>query len=135
MELSQIMTREVEVIAPSATLQEAAEQMKARDVGALPVCEGPQLVGMLTDRDITVRADAAGLDPQVARVRDVLTPHVHYCFEDQAPEEAAWLMKEYRIRRLAILDRGQRLVGMVSLDDLALTDESLAGEVLRGVVE
>src|SRR5207248_8749950 len=122
---------------PSASLQEAAGKMKALDVGPLPVCEGDQLVGMLTDRDITVRATAEALPPGLGRVQDVMTPDVVYCFEDQDVQEAARLMREHQIRRLVVLNRDKRLAGIVSLGDLAVEtgDEKLAGETLERVSE
>jgi CBS domain-containing protein len=92
MQLKDIMSREVEVIHPNATIAEAAQQMEAFDVGPLPVCDRERLVGMLTDRDITVRATAAGRDPRMTPVRDVMTSEVLYCIEDQDAEEAATLM-------------------------------------------
>ena len=130
-----VMTKGAECVTPSTSLQEAASKMKALDVGPLPVCEGDHLVGMITDRDITVRATAEGLPPRLGQVRDVLTPEVVYCFEDQDVEEAARLMKELQIRRLVVLDRDKRLVGIVSLGDLAVEtgDKRLAGERLEHV--
>jgi CBS domain-containing protein len=137
MQLRDVMTRDVEVIHPIATLQEAAEKMESLNVGPLPVCDGKRLVGMVTDRDITVRATSAGLDPKTARVREVMSPDVVYCFEDQDTDEAAHLMEEKQIRRLVILDRDKRLVGIVSLGNLAVTtqDDQLSGEVLERVSE
>jgi CBS domain-containing protein len=135
MQLKEIMTRGIDVIPPEATLKEAAEKMKNLDVGPLPVCDGERLVGMLTDRDITVRAVAAGRDPSTTKVRDAMTPEVVYCFEDQSVEEAAKLMEEKQIRRLPVLNRNKWLVGIVSLGDLAVDagDRQLAGEVLGQV--
>jgi CBS domain-containing protein len=137
MQLKDVMTREVEVIRPDATLHEAAEKMKTLDVGPLPVCDRDRLVGMITDRDITVRATAQGWVPGLTKVRDVMTQDVTYCFEDQDVEEAARLMEEKQIRRLVVLNRDKRLVGIVSLGDLAVRtgDEELAGEVLEEVSE
>ena len=137
MQLKDIMTPRVEVISPEATLQEAAQKMSQLDVGPLPVCDGEQLVGMLTDRDITVRAVAEGCDPTTTTVREAMTPELVYCFEDQAVQEAARLMEQYQIRRLPILNRHKRLVGIVSLGDLAVSasDQTLAGEVLEQVSE
>ena len=137
MQLKDIMTPRVEVISPEATLQEAAQKMSQLDVGPLPVCDGEQLVGMLTDRDITVRAVAEGCDPTTTTVREAMTPDLVYCFEDQAVQEAARLMEQYQIRRLPILNRHKRLVGIVSLGDLAVSvsDQTLAGEVLEHVSE
>jgi CBS domain-containing protein len=137
MQLMEIMTRDVEVIHPNATVEEAAEKMEALDVGPLPVCDGDRLVGMVTDRDITVRATAVGVDPGVVTVRDVMTPDVVYAFEDQDVREAARLMEQHQIRRLAVLDRDKRLVGIVSLGDLAedTRDEQMSGQVLKGVSE
>src|SRR3712207_8968 len=103
MKLSEIMTRNVEVVRPDATLQEAAQKMKNLDVGPLPVCDGRKVQGMLTDRDITIRATAAGLDPKTTKVRDVMTPDVTYCFEDQDVQDAARIMGEQQIRRLIVL--------------------------------
>src|SRR5881296_3134577 len=100
-----MMTRRVEVIHPDATLAEVAEKMKSLDVGPLPVCDGERLVGMVTDRDITVRAVAKGCDPNTTPVRDVMTSDVVYCFEDQDLSTAARMMERCQIRRLPILNR------------------------------
>jgi CBS domain-containing protein len=137
MQLRDIMTAGVEVISPEATIQEAAQKMSRLDIGPLPVCDGEQLVGMLTDRDITVRAVAEGCDPMTTTVREAMTPDLVYCFEDQDVQEAASLMEQYQIRRLPILSRNKRLVGIVSLGDLAVntSGQPLAGEVLEQVSE
>jgi len=137
MRVSEVMTRNVECIAPDATLQEAAAKMKSRDVGLLPVCDNDRLVGMITDRDITVRASAEGEAPTVIRVRDVMTPEVVYCFEDALVENAALLMQEKQVRRLVVVNQAKRLVGIVSLGDLAVEtgDEELAGAALEGIAE
>jgi CBS domain-containing protein len=128
----EVMTPHVEVIHPDATLREAAQKMQSLDVGPIPVCDGDRLQGMLTDRDITVRATAEGRDPNSTRVRDVMTPDVGYCFEDQDVQDAARLMEERQLRRLVVLNRDKRLVGIVSLGDLAVQtdDEELGGEEL-----
>jgi CBS domain-containing protein len=137
MKLKEIMSRDVEVIHPNSMLQEAAGKMKTLDVGSLPVCDNRKLVGILTDRDIAVRAVAAGRDPKRTTVSDTMTPELVYCFEDQDVKEAAKMMERYQIRRLPILDRSQQLVGIVSLGDLAVeTDnERMSGEVLEEVSE
>jgi CBS domain-containing protein len=131
------MTRGVEMIAPEATLQQAAKKMQRLDVGPLPVCDGEQLVGMLTDRDITVRAVAEGCGPKTTAVREAMTPDIAYCFEDQDVHEAARVMEQCQIRRLPILNRAKRLVGIVSLGDLAVSvgAQTVAGEVLEQVSE
>jgi len=139
MQLKEIMTPQVEVVRPDASLQEAAEMMMKLDVGPLPVCDGQRLVGMLTDRDITVRGTAQGRDPKTTQVQEVMTPDVIYCFEDQDVEDAADLMEEHQIRRLVILNRDKKLVGIVSLGDLALEadeedlDDAEVGEVLEQI--
>lgn len=137
MRVMEVMTRDIEVIHPDATLQEAAARMKARDIGLLPVCHYGRLVGVLTDRDITVRATAAGENPTAVRVCDIMTPEVISCFEDELVIEASRLMQEHQVRRLAVIDRDHRLVGIVSLGDLAVEtgDEELAGETLEQVSE
>ena len=137
MQLKHVMTSNVEVIHPDASLQDAAKKMRELDVGSLPVCDGQRLVGTLTDRDITVRAVAEGRDPTATPVRGSMTPEVVYCFEDQAVEEAAKLMKQKQIRRLPVINRDKRLVGIVSLGDLAVDtgNERMAGETLSKVSE
>ena len=123
------------VICPEAGLMEAAQKMKEFDVGMLPVCDGNQLIGVLTDRDITVRATAEGRDPWETKVREVMTPGVLWCYEDQNIEQCIELMERKQVRRLPVMNRAQNLVGIVSLCDLAIRshDERLAGEVLNRV--
>lgn len=138
MQLKDIMTPDVECVRPGDTLQEAARKMKSLDVGPMPVCgDNDKIVGMLTDRDITIRATAEGLDPKTAKVRDAMTDEVVYCFEDQDVKEAAKLMEERQIRRLLVMNRDKRLVGIVSLGDLATKtgDKQQAGEVIKDVSE
>ena len=135
MQIKEIMTRNVEVIQPDAPLQQAAEMMRRLNVGSLPVCDGQRLLGMITDRDITVRATAVGGDPAGIAVREAMTPEVAYCYEDDDVAQAAIVMEERRIRRLPILSRDKRLVGIVALGDLAVDAkyEDVAGEVTEEV--
>jgi CBS domain-containing protein len=137
MQLQEVITPGVEVIAPEASISEAAEKMRHLDIGPLPVCEGERLVGMLTDCDITVRAVAAGRDPRTTHVRAIMTPDVVYGFEDQDVQDAARLMAQYQIRRLPVLTRRQQLVGMVALGDLAVHagTQPVAAAVLEQVSE
>src|SRR5438552_3517909 len=99
MRVSEIMTKRVECTRPDASVQEAAGRMRALDVGSLPVCDNDRLVGIVTDRDITVRATAEACDPCGTRVREVMTPEIAYCYEDQLVTEAARLMEDRQIRR------------------------------------
>jgi CBS domain-containing protein len=137
MNVNEIITRDAEVIRPDTVLVEAAQKMNAFDIGMLPVCDGDRLVGMVTDRDITVRGVAQGYDPKTARVRDVMTPEVIYCFDDEDVNEVAKKMEEKQVRRLPVLNRNKRLVGIISLGDLAVRSgrEKLAGEILGRVSE
>ena len=135
MQVKDVMTRGAEVVRPDATLQEAANKMRSLDIGPLPVCDGEKLVGVLTDRDITVRATAEGLDPKQTRVREVMSKELITCLEDQDVKEAAELMQSKQIRRVPILNKDKRLVGMLSLGDLAhrTQDSKLAGKTLEEV--
>jgi len=135
MQLSDIMSSNVEVVPPDATLQDAASKMKELDVGALPVCDGRRLMGMVTDRDIAIRAVAEGRDPRSTRVRDAMSPQVVYCYNDEDVREAARIMEQKQIRRLPVLDRAQHLVGIVSLGDLATQagSDKLSGEALEQI--
>jgi len=136
-QVKDVMTTQVEVVHPEASLWEAAQKMANLDVGPLPVCAGEQLVGLLTDRDITVRATAAGHDPKTTRVHEVMTPDVLYVFADQDVDEAMVLMTEHQIRRLVVLNRDKQLVGIVSLGDVVVStgDTVQAGETLERISE
>jgi CBS domain-containing protein len=140
MQIREIMTGRPEIINATATAIEAAAKMRELDVGSLPVCDGDRLQGLLTDRDIAVRLVAAGLNPSKTQVREIMTPDVTYCFDDQTLEEAAALMETHQIRRLPILNRDKRLIGMLSLGDLAVRTlgtegDELAEEALEEISE
>ena len=137
MKVNEIITHDPEVIRPETTLIEAAQKMKSMDIGMLPVCDGDRLVGMITDRDIAVRGVAQGCDPKTARVQEVMTPEVIYCFDDEDVKDVAKKMEKKQVRRLPVLNREKRLVGIVSLGDLAVRmgKEKLAAEVLERVSE
>jgi CBS domain-containing protein len=135
MKVKEVMTRDVEIIQPNDTLRVAAQKMRDRDIGFLPVYEGDELIGVVTDRDIVIRATASGTNPEAILGRDIVTSPLVYCFEDQDVEAAARLMRENQIRRLVVLDRGNnRPVGVISLGDLAGTvKEKTAGQTLESV--
>ena len=135
MKIKDIETRHPQCISPETYLVEAAQLMKRLDVGMLPVCDGAELIGAITDRDITIRATAEGHDPKIARVREFMSRDVAYCFEDSDVEEVAQMMEAKQIRRLPVLNEHGGLVGIVSLGDLAVRthDERLAGEILERV--
>jgi CBS domain-containing protein len=118
MQISNVMTRNVQIIAPDQTLRDAAATMRRLDSGVLPVGEEDKLVGMITDRDIAIRGMAEGKGPD-AKVRDVMSPEVKYCFEDEDIEHVAENMAELQVRRLPVMNRDKRVVGIVSLGDLA----------------
>jgi CBS domain-containing protein len=128
MKVLDCMTRDVQLARPDMTLQEAARLMGRCDSGVLPVEENDRLVGMLTDRDIAIRAIAEGKGPE-ARVGDCMTTDVQWCFEDDDVEEALELMGEEQIRRMPVLSQAKRLVGIVSIGDL--TDAARPDETGR----
>ena len=131
--ISEVMTRGVEVIRPAETLQRAAQRMDELNVGALPVCDGVTLVGMITDRDITVRATAAGLDPNETPVSDVMTEQTRWCTEEQSVDEVMRQMSDVQIRRLPVLNGARELVGIVSLGDLAVRQSGHIDGALRDI--
>ena len=136
MKLNQIMTRDVEVIHPDDTLESAAQKMRDRDVGFLPVCDGDRLIGVLTDRDLITRALAEGTESKALLGRDLVTSPAIYCFDDQSVDESAKLMHDNQIRRLVVLNRDKQMVGVISLGDLAMTaNDKLTGDVLQSVSE
>ncbi|TFW17384.1 CBS domain-containing protein [Massilia arenosa] len=114
------MTRDVQTISPQDTVRHAAQMMDELNVGAIPVCDGAKLVGMITDRDITVRSVAAGQQPDATRVSDVMSTDVRTCFSSQAVDEVMEQMGDVQIRRVPVLDQqSHQLIGIVSLGDLA----------------
>jgi CBS domain-containing protein len=135
--IGDLMTRRVETIEPEATLQAAAERMRSCCIGALPVMEKGVLVGMITDRDITVRATALGKDPKVTQVRDAMTSSLITCLADAPISEAERLMEKKAVRRLVVLDSWHRMVGLISLDDIATLpgEARRAGEILEHLNE
>lgn len=120
--VSECMTRQVEVGEPDMSLEEAAQKMRDGDFGALPIGENDRLVGMLTDRDIVIRGVAEGRNPRQAKVNEILSQNILYCFEDQSLEEVMQNLGDNQIRRLPVLNRQKRLVGILSLGDLAQSD-------------
>jgi len=135
MKILEIMTRDPELIDPTASIRDAAQRMKNEDIGALPVGENDRLIGMVTDRDIALRAVAEDRSPRSTSVRDVMSEKIFYCFEDDDVEDAARCMAENQVRRLPILNRDKRLTGIVSLADIAKTHEECEKTALEGVSE
>jgi CBS domain-containing protein len=137
MRLGNLMTGSIQAVAPGASLAEAAKKMASQDIGSLPVCSDKRkLLGIITDRDITVRAVARGLDPNQTKVQDVMTKDVLSCHADSAIEEACELMERQQVRRVVVTDSEDTPIGILSLGDIALSlRENRAGEVLRKVSE
>lgn len=135
MMIREMMTKNVSVLPMDATVNEAALKMKEMGVGSIPVVDQKHIVGMVTDRDIAVRAAAEGLDPKSTKVSNILTQDVVACYEDQDAKDAAMLMQSKQVRRLPVLNRQEMLVGIVSLGDIAFKedDERLGGGVLREI--
>jgi CBS domain-containing protein len=135
--LKEVMSANVQVVGPEATLHELAAKMQELDSGAIPVCDGDRLCGMVTDRDIVLKTFAAGRDPSTLCARDVMSSPIVYCFEDQDIGEAARIMEAKKIRRLVVLDKNKRLVGIVSLGDISLRSgsEDISYEILEKVSE
>jgi len=131
--IADLMSTEVQTVQPQESLRRAAQYMQELDVGALPVCDGDRLLGMLTDRDITVRGVADDLDPDEACVSDIMSPDVQTLTEEQDGSEAKRLMGELQLRRLPVVDAQQRLVGIVSLGDLAVRESGHIDEAVREI--
>jgi CBS domain-containing protein len=132
MKVSEAMTHDVFVVAPDETLQKAARVMAGMDAGALPVAENDRLVGIVTDRDIAVRGIAEGHGPEAA-VREIMSTEIKYCFEDQEVDEVARNMADIQVRRLPVVDRNKRLVGILSLGDIAVSGDGNAGAAPSGI--
>ena len=135
MQIREVMTSDVRLVDPGTTLKDAAQMMREGDFGLLPIGENDRLVGTITDRDITIRAVASGKDPNSTTVRDAMSEGIFYCFEDQSVDEVADMMGDKQVRRMPVLNRDKRLVGIVALGDLATergADDD-AGEALSEI--
>jgi CBS domain-containing protein len=135
MQVKDVMTRHVETAGTDSPITAIAKTMRSHDIGLLPVCDGSRVVGMLSDRDIAIRAMANNLHPEQLRCRDIMTRRVVYCFEDHDLDDARKLMQEHKIRRLPVLNRQRNLVGIVALSDIALGsgDSKSSGIALQEV--
>ncbi|PTL84605.1 CBS domain-containing protein [Vitiosangium sp. GDMCC 1.1324] len=132
--LKDVMTQDVEVLEPDATLRQAAEMMRQFNIGPVPICEGGRLVGMVTDRDIVVRGLALGHDPNTSTVSAVMTREIEVIHQDASLKEAAALMAANQIRRLPVVDDDENLVGILSLADLTrATSETASGWTLEEI--
>jgi len=134
MEVREIMTTNVEYVVPETTLQDAASKMKSLDVGFLPICENDRLIGTITDRDIVIRAIAEAKN-HTTPVRSIMTNDVHFCFEDDNIKDCAEKMKDNEVKRMLVLNRDKRLVGVVSIGDLSREDEKAAGRALKDITD
>ena len=130
--ISEVMTRQVQVARPEDTLQSAARMMADQDIGSLPVCDGTRLLGMITDRDITVRAVVNGKTPH-GPVHEVMSADLCWCSVDDTTKEVLEKMGERQIRRMPVIDADRNLVGIVALGDLALEDEDKVDEALHDI--
>jgi CBS domain-containing protein len=134
MKIREIMTPDAQCIRPEETLVDAAGLMRQLDVGVLPVCEGDEVVGMITDRDIAIRAVAEARHPATTMVREVMSPGTIFVYEDEDVDDAVHVMERHQIRRAPVMNREKRLVGIVSLGDIAVdASAKLSGEVLKRV--
>jgi CBS domain-containing protein len=133
--LKDIMAQNVETAAPDMTLKECAEKMKRRNVGVLPVIEGKKPIGVITDRDITLRAVAEGANVNETTVRDVMTRELYSVYEDQTIKEACELMEQYKVRRLVVVNREGTVAGILTLNDVTVKakDTRRSAQVLRRI--
>lgn len=133
MKVSERMTSDPQTVAPDDSVRRAAELMDKLDVGVLPVCDDDRLVGIVTDRDITVRATALGSPPDSTNVSEVMTGRVHCVSEDDSIAKAKEVMGSLQVRRVPVLDSNKRLVGILSLGDLAVHEEPHVGAILESI--
>jgi CBS domain-containing protein len=133
MQIKDIMSTHVDTVVEEATLAQVAQKMRDDDVGALPVADGQQLIGMITDRDIVVRSVADGCDVTATTARDAMSRDLVYCRNDDSVDAVSKKMADWKIRRLPVLDRSDRLVGMVSLGDLSRSEPGASGEALSEI--
>jgi CBS domain-containing protein len=135
MQVQEIMNPNVHLADPNMTICDVARRMRAENIGALPVGENDRLIGMVTDRDIVTRAIADKRSPDSTKVREVMSESVHYCFDNDDVQRAADVMAQHQVRRLPVLNRDKRLVGIVALADIGRSHGTAAQGALKGVSE
>lgn len=134
MKVSECMSNGVELCSPDDDIRSVARKMREIDAGAMPVGENDRLVGMITDRDIAIRAVADGMGPET-KVRQVMSSSPRWCYEDEDIEDVSDQMAEFKVRRLPVLNRQKRLIGMISLGDVSLADGTSSGRALHEISE
>jgi CBS domain-containing protein len=135
MKVSEIMTTNVECVTPETTITELADKMKSLDVGFLAVCEKDRIAGTVTDRDMVIRGIAGGRNLSSIKTRDIMSKEVHWSFEDEDVKTVAKKMSDKEVRRMLLLDRNKRLVGVVSIGDIAKVEEQESGKALKDISE
>ena len=137
MKAKDLMSSNPEIISPETTLKQAAEKMKDQNIGFLPVGENDRLIGAITDRDIVIRGVAEGKEPSKALVRDILTDEIRYCMQSDSLDKVADMMSKLQIRRLAVLNDNKRIVGIISLGDVATKSKNteISGKIIEEVSE
>ena len=130
--IAEVMTTDVEVVRPEETLRDAARAMADLDVGSLPVCDGRRMLGMVTDRDITIRGVAEGKGPDTP-VREVMTDDVVWCTDTDSVDDVLQQMSDAQVRRIPVVDKDRQLVGIVALGDIALEEDDNVDETLRDI--
>lgn len=137
MQVKNIMSKKPDYLPPDATLEKAADEMLKYDTGFIPIGADSKLIGAITDRDIVVRGLAKGKNPKTTFVKDIMTPNILSCNEDDEVEKAAKIMSDQQVRRLVVLDQNKKIVGVISLGDIALRNKNdqLCGHTLHDVVE
>ena len=134
MQVKDAMTKGIRIAEPDEALPHAAKKMRTQGIGSLPVIQDGELIGMITDRDIAVRAVGDNKDPSSVKVRDIMSEDCFWCSETEGLEDAVRIMEQYKIRRLPVMNSENKVVGMLSLEDVALhAPPSLTGEVLKAV--
>lgn len=133
MQIKDVMTKEVDFVAPETQVLEIALKMRESDIGSTPVVENDRLIGMVTDRDIVLRIVADGRDPRSATARAAMSPKVLYCYDDQTVDEVLLNMGHNQVRRVPVVNRAKHLVGVVSLGDLVKASEAKAGVALNEI--
>jgi len=135
MKVREIMTTNVECVEPETNVIELAQKMKTLDIGFLAICENDRVIGIVTDRDIVIRAVASGRDLHMCTAREIMTAEVYWCFEDDDIKDVAQKMREKDVRRILILNIDKRLVGVVSLGDISKVEEKESGKTLKDITE